>query len=143
MFHLCTTSSHWPLDDITPFGMFRLSHTRSLVFRTVLPVISRLTLGQISCSRPCPPVYSCSLWSTSRPPTTFSPPSLVCRFVYLHLRLRFISARLLFSLSLLSRVCLPVSLTVPRDAHVSLHSVNRGLDAMGAEGPSMLIDCTC
>ena len=40
-------------------------------------------------------------------------------------------------------VCLAVSLFVPGDARVSREPVDRGFDAVGTEGPSMLVDCSC
>ena len=68
----CTTSTCCPLSVRTSLGTFQSVHARSSVCRTLHPVISRLTLGQVSCSWPCPSAYSRRAWSTCRLP---SPPS--------------------------------------------------------------------
>jgi len=74
-FLLCTTSTCRPLWVRTTLGTFQLVHARTSVNRTVLPLISRLTLRQVSCSQPCPSAYSRSVWSTYRLPSLPLPPS--------------------------------------------------------------------
>jgi len=80
-FHLCTTSTCRPLCVRTALGTFQSVHARSSIYRTLLRVISRLTLGRVSCSWPCPSAYSHSALSTCWLPSPPSPPSSLQRSV--------------------------------------------------------------
>jgi len=72
-FRVHTTSTCRPLGVQTALGMFQPAHARSSVCRTLLAMISRLSLGWISCSQLRPSFYIGSVWSTCRTPTSSSP----------------------------------------------------------------------
>jgi len=83
-----TTSTCRPLGIRTTSGMFQPAHARSSVCRTLLAMISRLSLGWILCSQCCPSVYIHSVGSTCRHPTSPSPLSSLRRSALLDSRPR-------------------------------------------------------
>ena len=71
-FHHTTSTGHllgvWSIP-----GILLSVHTWALVFRTWLPMTSHLSLGWVSCVRPCLSVSHCRACCTWRPPTVPSP----------------------------------------------------------------------
>lgn len=106
VFRFRTTSICPPLGSQTTLGMFQLAHARSSLCRSLLPIISLLSLGRITYSMLCHSVNSRSVWSTCCSPTARSPPSTNRRSVQHHLRPRCILACILCSLGLVTP-CLP------------------------------------
>jgi len=78
--------------------MFQSVHASSPVYKTLLPVISRLSLGLVSCFRLCPSPCNRNVWSSWQHPILPSPPCSTRRFVRLYSRRRWTLARVLCTL---------------------------------------------
>jgi len=68
-----TTSNGQLLSVWSIAGILLWVHVRALDFRTWLPMTSQMSLGWVSCCRPCLSVSNCSACCTYRPSTMPSP----------------------------------------------------------------------
>ena len=102
VFCFCTSSICRPLSDQTALRTYQLAHGCSSVCRTLLSVISHLSLERISYSGLCCSVNIHSVWSTSWPPTPPLPPYSLWRSTWLHPQPRGVYTCIISSLGLLT-----------------------------------------
>jgi hypothetical protein len=98
-FHHTTSTGHL-LGVLSIPGILLWVHAWPLVFRTWLPKTSQLSLGWVSCVRPCLSVCYRRACCTWRPPTVPSPLIVTRRSVWLCTRPRCIFACVLCILGL-------------------------------------------
>jgi len=123
LWFLCTTSTCRLPGVRTISGILLWVHARTLVYRTWLPMTSRLPLGWVSCFQPCHSVCNTSACCIFQPRTVPSQSIVPRRSVWLYLRPRCILARILCILGM----------------YVSCSLVSRPVHSQGclsAQGPS-------